>query len=331
MSRAARSAWLCHPLKPMSPRTGDQKAASETPESGPSDTLINAIHRVAPGTDLREGVDQIVQSQTGGLIVCGDYSRLSLLCSGGVKLNVDFSPSLLHQLAKMDGAIICDRDARRILGANVQLMPDPTIASDETGTRHRTADRVSRQTDALVITVSARRDAVTIYAGGERHYLDEISRVLSKANQGLATLDRYRERFDSVDRRLDAARAEGRATLDDALPALQRAELAVRMARLVANYVIELGTEGRMIEMQLEDATHDLLARRTEIVREWAFDNEDRDAIHNALVSLRKLSDSDVLELSRLATALGYERGISRGAPRSNAPGARSASTYTHN
>jgi diadenylate cyclase len=315
----------------MSPRTGDQKAGSQRNETGPSDTLIEAIHRVAPGTALREGIDQIVQSQTGGLIVCGDYSRLALLCSGGIKINVEYSPSLLYQLAKMDGAIICDRDARRILGANVQLTPDPTIASAETGTRHRTADRVSKQTDALVVTVSARRESVTLYYGGQRHHLTDISMVLSKANQGLATLDRYRERFNSVDRRLDAAEAEGRATLDDALVALQRAELAVRMARLVANYVIELGTEGRMIELQLEDATHDLLARRAEIVRTWAFNNTEQDAIHAALLALRRLSDADVLEPDRLARALGYEGGVVRGVRRmAKASGAGSASAFMH-
>lgn len=316
----------------MSLRTGDSTAGSNSTEAGKSDTLIEAIHRVAPGTPLREGIDQVVQSQTGGLIVCGDYSRLALLCSGGIKMNIEYSPSLLYQLAKMDGAIICDRDARRILGANVQLMPDPTISSQETGTRHRTADRVSRQTDALVVTVSARRESVTLYSGGERHHLADISMVLSKANQGLATLDRYRERFNSVDRRLGAAEAEGRATIDDALIALQRSELAVRMARLVANYVIELGAEGRMIELQLEDATHDLLARRAEIVRGWAFNNSDQDAIHAALVALRNLSDADVLEPGRLAQALGYERGVGRGnRPGQKASGAPSASAFTHN
>src|SRR6188768_1506892 len=147
--------------------------------------LLRALDIVAPGTALREGIDNIVHSRTGGLIVIGDPEEVSFLFSGGINLDIDYTPALLYQVAKM-------------VGANVQLMPDPTILSSETGTRHRTAERVSKQTDALVVAISERRDVVSLYLGGMKYILQDIPAVLAKANQGLATLDKYRARLDSV-------------------------------------------------------------------------------------------------------------------------------------
>ena len=153
---------------------------------------------VAPGGALREGIDNIVHSRTGGLIVVGDPDDISHMLSGGIKLDVDYTPAMLYQVAKMDGAIVLNTEATKIAWANVQLMPDPTILSSETGTRHRTAERVSKQTDALVIAISQRRDVVSLYVEGTKYILQEIPAVLAKANQGLATLEKYRERLDQV-------------------------------------------------------------------------------------------------------------------------------------
>ena len=154
--------------------------------------LLRALDIVAPGTALREGIDNIVHSRTGGLIVIGDPEEVSFLFSGGINLDIDYTPALLYQVAKMDGAIIVNAEATKIVWANVQLMPDPTILSAETGTRHRTAERVSKQTDALVIAISQRRDVVSLYVDGTKCILEDIPAVLAKANQGLATLEKYR-------------------------------------------------------------------------------------------------------------------------------------------
>ncbi|MGH2981742.1 MAG: DNA integrity scanning diadenylate cyclase DisA, partial [Solirubrobacterales bacterium] len=156
---------------------------------------------VAPGTSLREGIDNIVHSRSGGLIVIGETEDLSFMFSGGIRLDVDYTPALLYQVAKMDGAIVLSGGATSIAWANVQLMPDPTILSSETGTRHRTAERVSKQTDALVIAISQRRDVVSLYVEGTKYILQDIPAVLAKANQGLATLDKYRVRLDQVSSR----------------------------------------------------------------------------------------------------------------------------------
>src|SRR2546423_1563005 len=170
-------------------RTGEEFDSEVRAEPG----LMKALEMIAPGAALREGIDSILHARTGGLIVIGEPEDLSFLNSGGIKLEIDYSPALLYQVAKMDGAIILNANATKITMANVQLMPDPTILSHETGTRHRTAERVSKQTDALVIAISQRREVVAVYADGSKYILDDIPVVLAKANQALATLDKDRK------------------------------------------------------------------------------------------------------------------------------------------
>ena len=232
--------------------------------------LLRALDVVAPGGALREGIDNIVHSRTGGLIVVGDPDDISHMLSGGIKLDVDYTPAMLYQVAKMDGAIVLNSEATKIAWANVQLMPDPTILSSETGTRHRTAERVSKQTDALVIAISQRRDVVSLYVEGTKYILQDIPAVLAKANQGLATLEKYRERLDQVSARLTVLEFEGGGVLYDALAVLQRAELVTRMAVEVERYIVELGTEGRLIEMQLEETMVGVAADKSALIRDYS-------------------------------------------------------------
>jgi diadenylate cyclase len=222
-------------------------------ESRQEPRLVKALEMVAPGTALREGIENILHARTGGLLVVGEPEELSFLYSGGIKLEVDYTPALVYQLAKMDGAITLNANATKIAMCNVQLMPDPTILSLETGTRHRTAERVSKQTSALVIAISQRREVISLYVEGAKYILEEIPNVLAKANQALATLDKYRLRLDQVSTRLTALEFEGGGTLHDVLTVLQRAELVTRMAVEIERYIVELGSEGRLIEMHLEE------------------------------------------------------------------------------
>src|SRR5919202_112942 len=206
----------------MTPRSGEELTELEARQEP---RLVKALEMVAPGTAVREGIDNIVHARTGGLLVIGDPDELAFLFSGGIKLDIDYTPAMIYQLAKMDGAIALNVTATKIAWCNVQLMPDPTILSSETGTRHRTAERVSKQTDALVIAISQRRDVVSLYVDGAKYILEEIPAVLAKANQALATLDKYRSRLDQVSTRLTALEFEGGVTLHDVLTVLQRSEL----------------------------------------------------------------------------------------------------------
>jgi diadenylate cyclase len=262
---------------------------------------------VAPGTAVREGLDNIVQARTGALLCIGESEELSFLCSGGVKLDIDYTPALLYQLAKMDGAIILSANGTKILWANVQLMPDPTIMSLETGTRHRTAERVSKQTDALVIAISQARNVVSLYLDGAKYILEDIPVVLAKANQALATLDKYRSRLDQVSTRLTALEFEGGVTLHDVLTVLQRAELVTRMAVEIERYIVELGAEGRLIEMQLEETMVGVAADKSALAHDYLMD-PDEATFAMVVDTLARLPHQDLLDFGRLAELLGYDR-----------------------
>jgi diadenylate cyclase len=269
--------------------------------------LVKALEMVAPGTAVREGIDNILQARTGGLIVIGDPDELAFLFSGGIKLDIEYSPALLYQVAKMDGAIALSSNATRIAWANVQLMPDPTILSVETGTRHRTAERVSKQTDALVIAISQRRDVVSLYVDGSKYILADIPAVLAKANQALATLDKYRTRLDQVSTRLTALEFEGGVTLHDVLTVLQRSELVTRMAVEIERFIVELGTEGRLIEMQLEETMVGVAGDKAALVHDYLAQHGDEE-FASVLDQLARLGHQDLLDFGRLAELLGYDR-----------------------
>ena len=287
----------------MAVRTGDEVRDLERQEP----RLVKSLEMVAPGTALREGIDNILHARTGGMIVIGDPDELAFLFSGGIKLDVDYTPALLYQVAKMDGAIACNLNATKIAWANVQLTPDPTILSLETGTRHRTAERVSKQTDALVIAISQRREVVSLYIDGAKYILEDIPVVLAKANQALATLDKYRTRLDQVSTRLTALEFEGGATLHDVLTVLQRSELVMRMAVEIERYIVELGTEGRLIEMQLEETMVGTAADKAALVHDYLAEDSD-ESFAQALEQIGRLSHQDLLDFGRLAELLGYDR-----------------------
>jgi diadenylate cyclase len=276
-------------------------------ESRQEPRLVRALEMVAPGTALREGLENIQRGRTGALICIGDSDELSFLYSGGIKLEVDYAPALIYQLAKMDGAIVLNTDATKLCWANVQLMPDPTIHSHETGTRHRTAERVSKQTEALVIAISQARDVVSLYLDGAKYILEDIPVVLAKANQALATLDKYRSRLDQVSTRLTALEFEGGVTLHDVLTVLQRAELVTRMAVEIERYIVELGTEGRLIEMQLEEVMVGVAGDKAALVHDYIAEHSE-EGFALVLDSLARLPHEDLLDFGRLAELLGYDR-----------------------
>ncbi len=269
--------------------------------------MVRALEMVAPGTALREGIDNILHAHTGGLIVIADADELSFMFSGGIKLDLEYTSALLYELAKMDGAIALSTNATKIAYANVQLTPDPTIHTSETGTRHRTAERVSKQTDALVVAISERREVVSLYVDGTRYILEDIPVVLAKANQALATLDKYRSRLDQVSTRLTALEFEGGATLHDVLTVLQRAELVTRMAVEIERYIVELGTEGRLIEMQLDETMVGVSADKAALVHDYLVEDTD-ESFATAFDQLVRLAHQDLLDFGRLAELLGFDR-----------------------
>jgi diadenylate cyclase len=267
--------------------------------------LLSALAQVAPGTPLRSGIDDIIRAQHGALLVVGEPSELAFLFSGGMRLDLPLTAQLLYELAKMDGAIIVNSDLTKLVYANVQLMPDSTIASNETGTRHRTAERVAKQTGALVISISQQRETVTIFVGELRYQLGEISDVLARTNQALATLETYRTRLDQGLTRLTALEFQSAVMLDDVLVVLQRAEMTTRMAEEIERNCVELGEEGRLIRMQLDELMEDVPREKTAVVYDYELSGDPANAVA-ALERLASLPHERLVEFDEIGMLLGY-------------------------
>ncbi len=272
--------------------------------------LERAIAAVAPGRPLREGLNRIVRAGMGALIVIGDGEEVLGVCSGGFAVDAVFSPQRLSEMAKMDGALILSDDQERIVRANVHLVPDPSVPTTETGTRHRTAERVARSLGLLVISVSERMTTITVYLGAEKYPLDPIPRVLARADQALQALERYRNRHDAVLAALGALEVQDLVAIRDVASALQRAEMVLRIAEEVEGFVLELGTDGRMIRLQLVELVGGVAKARELVVRDYLPDSEDWLA-EDALAMLSSLDTDTLVDLEAVAAVLRLEGGDS--------------------
>jgi diadenylate cyclase len=265
--------------------------------------MLAALASVAPGQSLREGIDRVRQSGKGALIVVGDGADVLQICSGGFLLDAGFTPQRLHEVAKMDGAIILAADASRIARANVHLVPDPTVPTSETGTRHRTAERVARSLYVPVISVSESRDAITVYMGDEQRPLVAPAPLLARANQALQTLEQYRTRLDATSSALSALEVEDLVTQRDVLHLLQRAEMVRRIAEEIEAVIVELGSDGRLVRLQLEELMGGIQDDRLLVVRDY-FHAEGSWDLAQALGALDDLETEELLDLRMLAKTI---------------------------
>jgi diadenylate cyclase len=271
--------------------------------------LIEALAAIAPGTPLHDGLDRILQANKGALIVVGDGPEVLSICSGGFLLDAEFAPQRLAELAKMDGAIILASDASRIARANVHLVPSPNVPTAETGTRHRTAERVARSIDVPVIAVSEDLSVITLYRNEIKHRLDSVARLLNRANQALQTLERYRTRLDSVTNALTASEVEDLVTVRDVVTVLQRAEMVRRIAEEIEGYIVELGSDGRLVLLQLEELMAGVEDERRHVVRDYLPDG-DASRAAEAVAALGELETDRVLSPQAVSSLLDIGDGI---------------------
>lgn len=239
----------------------------------------------------------------GALILVGDGPEVLSICSGGFLLDAEFSPQRMAELAKMDGAIILAADASRIARANVHLVPSPNVPTSETGTRHRTAERVARSIDVPVIAVSEDLSVITLYRNDFKHVLESVARLLGRANQALSTLERYRDRLDSVTSALTASEVEDLVTVRDVVTVLQRAEMVRRIAEEIEGYVVELGTDGRLVLLQLEELMAGVEDERRQVIRDYLPDGDGRRAA-DVVSTLTGLATEHLLDPSEVASLL---------------------------
>ncbi len=270
--------------------------------------MIEALGAIAPGRPLREGLDRILQANKGALILVGDGPEVLSICSGGFLLDAEFSPQRLAELAKMDGAIILATDASRIARANVHLVPSPNVPTTETGTRHRTAERVARSIDVPVIAVSEDLAVITLYLGDQKHAFDSVARLLGRGNQALQTLERYRDRLDSVTNNLSALEVEDLVTVRDVVTVLQRAEMVRRIAEEIEGYVVELGSDGRLVLLQLEELMAGVEDERRYVVRDY-LPEDDQVRADDAVAALGSLPTEKLLSPQVVASVLDFGEG----------------------
>ena len=265
--------------------------------------LINILKMMSPGTPLREGLENILRAKTGGLVVIGDTEQVLDLVDGGFTINSEYSPSYVYELAKMDGAIIISSDLKKIHYANAQLVPDSTIPTFETGTRHRTADRVAKKTGALVVAISQRRNIITVYKGNIKYVLRDSSVVLARANQAIQTLEKYVSVLDRVVLNLNVLEFQDLATLFDVITAIQRTEMVMRIVSEIERYISELGNEGRLIFMQLSELIKNIEQDGIWLIRDYCQNNMDYNEIYK---QIQGLDSGELLEVETISKALGY-------------------------
>ena len=268
--------------------------------SGANDAMRNALSRVAPGTPLRDGIDRIVRSKAGALLVLSDDPEVLSICSGGFLVDSPFSPQRLSELAKMDGAIIITNDGGRIARANVHLVPDPTVPTSETGTRHRTAERVGRSLDVPVISASEEMGVINVYAGGTKRQMQEVGPLLARANQSLQTLERYKNRLDDAIGKLNTLEIEDVVTVRDMVVVVQRGEMVHRIADEIETMIIELGRDARLLRLQLDEIYREVDDELDLVVADYLPPHRHVD---DTLEEMSRLRDDDVLDArSALAT-----------------------------
>ena len=268
--------------------------------------IEEVLRQIAPGTPIRNGLENILNAKTGALIAVADTEQVLELVDGGFKLDVDFSPAKLYELAKMDGAIILSSDFKKILYANTQLIPSPDINTSETGTRHRTAERTAKQTGALVISISQRRGIITLFRGNDRYVLRNSADVISKANQALQIVEKYKKVFDNKINVLNEYEFNDIVTLENVITAIQRAEMVMKIAEEVNKAIDELGEEGRLLEMQLDETVGDLEKEELLIIKDYIAPGKKRTA-EKIWEELKKIEYESLLKPDRIANLLGYE------------------------
>lgn len=271
--------------------------------------MRHALAMVAPGTPLREGLDRVLQGGKGGLIIVGDGPEVLNICSGGFLLDAAYSPQRLSELAKMDGAIILSPDATRIARANVHLVPNPNVPTSETGTRHRTAERVARSIEVPVISASENMKVIAIYVADQKHPLAPIPVLLNKANQALQTLERYKTRLEAVSSELSSLEVEDLVTLRDVVTLMQRTEMVRRIADEIRADILELGTEGRLIALQLDEIMAGVEDDRRLVIMDYFHEDADWH-IDEVMAALDGLETDDLLDVKAVAGTLHLGQSI---------------------
>ena len=274
-------------------------------KSAKEDPIAEILKKIAPGTAIRDGLDNILRAKTGALLLITDKQEvIDEVVDGGFFINEDYTSSKLYELAKMDGAIVLSGDMKKILFANAQLIPSYQIPTVETGTRHRTAERTAKQTGELVISISQRRNIITVFKDNNRYILEDTEVVLNKSNQAIQTLEKYRKVYDSKLSILNEYEFNDIVTLDNVLTVIQRAEMVMKIVEEIQRNIFELGEDGRLVNMQLEELIGGLEKEEMQVIKDYKVCENEAEEI---MKELSKLEHEELMKVATIAKLLGYE------------------------
>ena len=266
---------------------------------------LEILSKFAPGTPIRGAAELIFQQSTGALIVVGTSDHLARLCSGGFHLkDAQFTAQKIAELAKMDGGIVVDDAQGTIARANVHFIPDPTLPTEQTGTRFRTADRLAQETGLPVLAVSEEgRSVAVVFTGTERFVLEAPAALFAEANHRLQSLERLRRQLDEAVERLTRYEIEDVVTIRDVVKVIQRAALILRLMDDLELIAVELGDEAPLIRLQAADLAEGV-AGLIDLVN---VDYQGRKPRRGSTVipKLDALENADLYHSTRVASALG--------------------------
>ncbi len=271
--------------------------------------LVSTLKLLSPGTSLREGIDYIIQANTGGLIVIGDSPELLNLTEGGFRINCPYTPMRLSELAKMDGAIILSTDMKRIVRANVTLRISPSIASKETGLRHRAAEKFAKETGNVVLAVSRRRNTLTLYRRHQHYLFRDRPILISGANQAMLAINQYVKTMQNALAALNWAELSGTVTLSNVITAIQVCERVRRTEYELNRYRIELGTEAQSLQLIPSELTTEI--ERAQLIIKDYYREEEKDEFQ-AYENILGLDAVNLATESNISVALGYPQDVYR-------------------
>ncbi len=275
---------------------------------GKEDNITEVLKLIAPGTPIRDGLESILRARTGALLlITSNNEVLKEVVDGGFIINEEYTSSKLYELAKMDGAIVLSGDLKKIVCANAQLIPSYDISTLETGTRHRTAERTAKQTGELVISISQRRNIITVFKGNDRYILEDTDVVLNKANQAIQTLERYKKVFDNKLNILNEYEFNDIVTLQNVIVAIQRAEMVMRIFEEIQRQIYELGSDGRLVEMQLDELIGGLEKEEELIIKDYLVAGKKKITPQKVIQKLEELTYEELTKEAIIAKLLGYE------------------------
>lgn len=268
------------------------------------EALLKILKATAPGTPLREAINNIVDLRRGGLLVIANEEKAQTVVRSGFELRTKLTPQRLVELSKMDRAIVIDGDLQTILYANAYLVPDPEIPSEETGTRHLTAEKVAKQLGVPTIAISASRGRVTVYYGPFKHLLQDIITLTARTNQALRILEQYRATFDDLSRELTALEFEERVLPYHVANLIQTIVQMLAIEEEIEQIFVELGTEKELMELQLDWLMLDVREAFVWVIRDFQANDRDPEKI---IAEIRALSPDELLSTEKIMESLGYE------------------------